>query len=129
MQLEANPHTPHIFRNQPFYTTLQCQALIDTNLDEELRTLIHKSKYSDRALAALEKKLFAVDGLAEALSRTTQAVDIIQGGVKSNALPENAFAIVNHRIAQHRSVRSLDTFCSKTNDSDLKALYLKSRVT
>lgn len=73
-------------------------------MDEELRDLIEKSKYNDRALAALEKKLFAIDGLAEALSKTTQAVDIIGGGVKSNALPENAFAIVNHRIAQHRPV-------------------------
>lgn len=71
-------------------------------MDDELRTLISKSQHSDKALVDLEKKLFAIDGMAEALSKTTQAVDIIHGGVKSNALPENAFAIVNHRIAQHR---------------------------
>ena len=37
--------------------------------------------------------------------RTTQAIDVIHGGVKSNALPEQAWAIVNHRIAV---VSSLD---------------------
>ena len=33
---------------------------------------------------------------------TTQAVDIIRGGVKSNALQEKVFAVVNHRIADYR---------------------------
>lgn len=32
------------------------------------------------------------------LLQTSQAVDIISGGVKINALPERAQAIVNHRI-------------------------------
>lgn len=39
-----------------------------------------------------------------AYAGTTQAVDIIHGGVKSNALPERAYAIVNHRIAEYSSV-------------------------
>lgn len=36
--------------------------------------------------------------------KTTQAVDVIEGGVKVNALPESAHAIVNHRIAPYSSV-------------------------
>jgi acetylornithine deacetylase/succinyl-diaminopimelate desuccinylase-like protein len=35
---------------------------------------------------------------------TTQAVDIFHAGVKINALPETASAIINHRIAEHRYV-------------------------
>ncbi|WFC94465.1 Gly-Xaa carboxypeptidase [Malassezia brasiliensis] len=36
--------------------------------------------------------------------KTTQAVNVIEGGVKVNALPESAQAIVNHRIAPYSSV-------------------------
>ena len=35
---------------------------------------------------------------------TTQAIDLIQGGVKTNALPERAWAVVNHRIATERFI-------------------------
>ncbi|KAJ7686723.1 hypothetical protein B0H17DRAFT_1160593 [Mycena rosella] len=38
---------------------------------------------------------------------TTQAVDIIHGGVKVNALPEQATAVVNHRISVDSSVKEL----------------------
>lgn len=33
---------------------------------------------------------------------TTQAIDLISGGIKANALPEQAAAIVNHRISVTR---------------------------
>ena len=36
--------------------------------------------------------------------KATQAVDVIEGGVKVNALPKSAHAIVNHRIAPYSSV-------------------------
>lgn len=39
---------------------------------------------------------------AKAMMRTTQAVDIVRGGVKVNALPERASVVVNHRIGEHR---------------------------
>jgi Gly-Xaa carboxypeptidase len=42
-----------------------------------------------------------------ALIRTSTAVDVIRGGKKSNALPETAYALVNHRIAIEESVRIL----------------------
>jgi len=35
---------------------------------------------------------------------TTQAIDLVRGGVKTNALPEEAWAVVNYRIATQRSV-------------------------
>ena len=39
--------------------------------------------------------------------RTTQAIDIIHGGVKMNALPESVTAGVNHRIAPHESTQDV----------------------
>jgi Gly-Xaa carboxypeptidase len=45
-----------------------------------------------------------------ALIGTTQAIDLVQGGVKTNALPEEAWAVVNHRIATQRYVFAYGTF-------------------
>jgi Gly-Xaa carboxypeptidase len=52
------------------------------------------------------------DPMYSALISSTQAIDVVQGGVKSNALPEEAWAIINHRVATQRSV-----FCSRTRRS------------
>ncbi len=50
---------------------------------------------------------------AKALLGTTQAVDLVVGGVKVNALPERVEAVVNHRIGEASSVRDLqDRFAS-----------------
>ena len=63
-----------------------------------------KSITSDKALKATAKYFFKeIDGF-RALTGTTQAIDLIGGGVKTNALPEQAWAVVNHRIATERSV-------------------------
>lgn len=70
----------------------------DPLLSKKLKKLIRTSLNSDKALAALEKELRRTDPMFGPLSGTTQAVDIIHGGVKSNALPENAYFIMNHRI-------------------------------
>jgi len=43
----------------------------------------------------------------KALVGTTQAIDLINGGVKVNALPESAEAVVNHRIATDSSVSAV----------------------
>jgi Gly-Xaa carboxypeptidase len=66
-----------------------------------LRALIKRSIHSDRALHKLEAELIK-DNQYRSLIGTTQAIDLIQGGVKTNALPEEAWAVVNHRIATQR---------------------------
>ena len=42
------------------------------------------------------------DKTFKSLIGTTQAIDLIHGGVKTNALPEEAWAVVNNRIATQR---------------------------
>ncbi|KAM5532363.1 hypothetical protein V8D89_013957 [Ganoderma adspersum] len=61
----------------------------------------HDVKGTVDALEELKDALLQTFPLYDALLRTTQAVDLISGGVKVNALPELAAAVVNHRIAQH----------------------------
>jgi Gly-Xaa carboxypeptidase len=70
-------------------------------MDELLKDLVLKSTNSDEALQELEIVLLEQPS-SKAQLGTTQAVDIIGGGIKSNALPENAWTIVNHRLSQLR---------------------------
>ncbi|KAI0369802.1 carboxypeptidase S [Pilatotrama ljubarskyi] len=106
-QLEDNPHVPHLNRSGIYYSLLQCQAEHDPGLPSPLRGLISRSRKSDRALQALEEELARVDKRFRALAGTTQAADVVRGGVKTNALPERAEVIVNHRIDVHSSVDAL----------------------
>ncbi|KAF7349046.1 Gly-Xaa carboxypeptidase [Mycena venus] len=46
-------------------------------------------------------------GMGDSRLSTTQAVDIVRGGVKVNALPEEAHAIVNHRVSVDDSIESI----------------------
>ena len=73
---------------------------------ENLRELTRKAVTDDAAKEALQGELLALDPLYGAMLRTTQAVDLVEGGVKVNALPELASAVINHRIAEHRFVTS-----------------------
>lgn len=95
---------PHIYRNDTYYEELQCRAVHDSDFPKSLKKLAKQSRSSDKALAKLTKQLAKADPKFKAIAGTTQAVDVIQGGVKTNALPENAHVIVNHRIAGYRCV-------------------------
>ncbi len=63
-----------------------------------LRWLINQSTWSGLALGLLEQELYKSSAM-RSLVGTTQAIDIVRGGVKANALPETAYAVVNHRIS------------------------------
>lgn len=78
---------------------LQCLGEHAHSLPSDVRKAIRKSTGSDRALREVEKLVLSKSKGLSALVGTTQAIDLISGGVKSNALPERATALVNHRIA------------------------------
>ncbi|KAL0953579.1 hypothetical protein HGRIS_004794 [Hohenbuehelia grisea] len=103
VEIESQPYPVHLERASPVYASLQCYAEHAVTLPLSLRKLIKESAFSDNALEELEKRLFS-DGAYKSLVGTTQAVDLIQGGVKANALPERAFAVVNNRISTESSV-------------------------
>jgi Gly-Xaa carboxypeptidase len=67
-----------------------------------IKRIIVDSAQSDTALQTLEG-ILSKDRLYRSQIGTTQAIDVVSGGVKSNALPEQAHAIVNHRISTERS--------------------------
>ncbi|KAL5537075.1 hypothetical protein ACEPAF_898 [Sanghuangporus sanghuang] len=107
-ELEANPHPTNLRRNGTFYQQVQCLAEHSPSISSSLRKLVKTSLNDDKALAELETKLEKVFPEYGPSTGTTQAVDIIHGGVKSNALPEQVHAIVNHRIADYSSVSVLE---------------------
>ncbi|KAG5636676.1 hypothetical protein H0H81_007206 [Sphagnurus paluster] len=98
VEYENNPYTVELTKQDPLYSTLQCFGQHAKDLSEDFRRTIRRSSSSKKELHKLEKAVFK-DPTYKALVGTTQAIDVIQGGVKSNALPERAFAVVNRRIS------------------------------
>lgn len=92
--------------SNPVLNQLQCVAEHSPTVDKSLKKDILKAHLD---VTANQKVLdFLVGELLQSkyLVTTSQAVDIIQGGVKSNALPEHVSVLINHRIAVEESVDS-----------------------
>jgi Gly-Xaa carboxypeptidase len=68
-------------------------------MDSHLRKAIKKAAGSKKAAKTVAHHLANQDIAQRYLMQTSQAIDIISGGVKINALPEKVYAVVNHRIA------------------------------
>ncbi|KAI0741917.1 carboxypeptidase S [Daedaleopsis nitida] len=100
---ESKPYEPVLSRGTPMYWKAQCLAAHAPGLPHKLRRALRQSVKSDHALKEAQKELFKSKPF-RALVGTTQAIDLIGGGVKTNALPEQAWAVVNHRIATDSSV-------------------------
>lgn len=77
--------------------------MYDPGFSDTMRDLVIRARTDDTALEKLQTALLAQNELvARAQLATTQAVDWIGGGVKSNAIPTSARATINHRIAGWR---------------------------
>ncbi|KAI0820814.1 carboxypeptidase S [Trametes gibbosa] len=100
---EANPYEARFARGTPMYLKSQCLAAHAPGISHKLRRALKGAVKSDKALHEAQKELFKDPGF-RAFVGTTQAIDLVNGGVKTNALPEQAWAVVNHRIATDSSV-------------------------
>ena len=70
------------------------------------------------------KRLMASDPTSDALMRTTTAVTMVSGGVKSNVLPQEAWAVVNFRIMPGDTVGSIIDHVRGVVGSDIEiAVY------
>ncbi|CAE7147068.1 unnamed protein product [Rhizoctonia solani] len=102
---EDNPYPVTLHRSSPMYTLLQCEAAYAAPdvLLPRFRKAIQRSLISDKALKFVTE-VMSMDHIWKAFVGTTQAVDMIDGGVKANALPEQAKTLINHRIAIESSI-------------------------
>ncbi|KIY67415.1 carboxypeptidase S [Cylindrobasidium torrendii FP15055 ss-10] len=124
VEMENNPFELKLNKDDILYGTIQCAAAYGKSVPEELKDAIEWSLYSQKGMHALEKIIFQ-DKLMSSLVGTTQAIDLINGGVKTNALPEQAFAIVNHRVSTLSNVDAV-----KARDTNvLKHLAQKFNLT
>ncbi|KAG8701015.1 hypothetical protein FRC11_012494, partial [Ceratobasidium sp. 423] len=105
VDFEDNPYPVTLHRSSPMYNILQCEAAYAAPdaLVPRYRKAIKRSLVSDTALKFVTE-VMSQDRRWKAFVGTTQAVDIIDGGVKANALPEQAKALINHRVAIESSL-------------------------
>ncbi|OAX43947.1 carboxypeptidase S [Rhizopogon vinicolor AM-OR11-026] len=103
VQYEKHPFEVHLTRGSPTYKSAQCMAQHAPGVSPSLKKHLLLAEHCDKALRAAEQELF-MNRAFMSLVGTTQAIDIVEGGVKVNALPEQAWAIVNHRISTESSV-------------------------
>lgn len=109
--ISENQFAVDIDLNNPAVDTLQCFEKYD---------LSHPS-FDNNLVKAVAKK--SISGLRDALEgtnmkfvfKTTEALDIIKGGVKANAMPEQVVNLINHRINTKSSVK-------ETLDHDLSVV-------
>lgn len=103
--IEANPYEPLLDEENPYLELLYCGAEHAANFPSKLKHLLHKRSQQSSGTC---KKSHCKDHLAveaakagpevKYLFTTSVAVDIISGGIKTNALPERTHFTVNHRI-------------------------------
>lgn len=96
-ELEAHPFEPAFTPQNPFYGLLTCTAEHSSILPADVKKAILNAPFDQKEMQKMID-FVASDRRTREMLRTSQAVDIINGGVKANALPEVTSFLVNHRI-------------------------------
>jgi carboxypeptidase PM20D1 len=86
--LEANPMRSRVDVLAGFF------AAVAPRMEPALRATVTNLRFTSRAVATMMSRSPTTD----ALIRTTTAVTMLSGGVKSNVLPQESWAVVNFRI-------------------------------
>ena len=90
--------------SHPSYGMLECQARYSPQHVESWLA----NKLDEGDAAALAEAVAQSRGAAVRYTlQTSQAADLIHGGVKTNALPEKISAVVNYRVALHQTADML----------------------
>ncbi|GAA5972509.1 hypothetical protein JCM11641_001876 [Rhodosporidiobolus odoratus] len=116
--LEDHPDSPKLEEGNPLLQQLQCAADFG-EVDKQLRRKIK----DPRKWKKLGEEL-AEDEVLRAFMSTTQAADLVQGGVKINALPEFSTASINYRIDFLSSVNSTLTRISSILEPVVSSLNM-----
>jgi Gly-Xaa carboxypeptidase len=134
-ELEKNPHPLVLEEASPMYGFVTCAADYAEDMPKGLKSTVKKAGKGDKkAWSNLAQEIVdtGIPGQSHgpgqgdpirALMSTTQATDIINGGVKVNALPEVVTAVINHRVnvasdhveLQDRTINTLMPVVKKYN--------------
>ncbi|KAJ3275327.1 hypothetical protein HDV01_000619 [Terramyces sp. JEL0728] len=102
VDLENHPFKSDINEKNPILGQLKCMAEHTGALNSNQKFLLKNWKFMKPKLF----EWFDKSPKLHAAVTTSQAIDVIQGGVKVNALPQLAYEVTNLRIAPHASVES-----------------------
>ncbi|KAI1815016.1 peptidase family M20/M25/M40 [Poronia punctata] len=102
-KIEAEPYEPHFHDENPFLRILDCGNAYSPDFPQDLKKHLPWKKPSSSSCSAAGRDKLALEAAKQGdevkyLFTTSQAVDIIHGGVKSNALPERTRVVVNNRV-------------------------------
>ncbi|KAL2156658.1 hypothetical protein VTH82DRAFT_1403 [Thermothelomyces myriococcoides] len=104
-KIESEQYPTRLVDENPYYTQLQCGAAYSPDFPKKLKKLLQRrlSRGGSHGGCKAHHDRLAVEAAKQGptikyLMQTSQAVDVISGGVKINALPERVTAVVNHRI-------------------------------
>ncbi|KAJ3030580.1 UNVERIFIED_CONTAM: hypothetical protein HDU68_008473 [Siphonaria sp. JEL0065] len=102
-ELESNPYPISLSDNNPLLGATKCYAQHSKHADPSIQKALDHLNNGGRE--KLAKLLASTNEVFESLLGTTQAVDVINGGLKVNALPEKVTTVINHRIAVDSSLK------------------------
>ncbi|KAI5480436.1 peptidase family M20/M25/M40 [Pseudohyphozyma bogoriensis] len=121
--LEDAPFSPSLPANSPILSLLQCAAT-HGELSKSLKTSVlaasQPGKKGEKGRQKLAEQYAALGGEERYLVQTSQAVDVISGGVKVNALPETANFTANYRI-------NIDSSPKDVKDKITKQLFATAK--
>lgn len=108
--LEDHPFDPILSAKNPLSqflkTVTKDSKNVPDSLKKDIQNLDKDKSANERVIEYLSKEPSTNYAI-----RTSQAIDIIHGGVKSNALPEYVTLLINHRIsADSNSKETVDHF-------------------
>lgn len=114
MNIEANPYEPILSAQNPILKFLQCVATVSGDkMKSSQKKTIFRADFDAFANKLVIDSL-SKNELTKYLIKTSQAVDVISGGEKANALPEEVSLLVNHRVAIGTSLKQVsDHFVSR----------------
>ncbi|KAI1377764.1 putative vacuolar carboxypeptidase Cps1 [Hypoxylon crocopeplum] len=102
--LENEPYSPRLTQSNPFRRVLECRTRYSP---EAVQPWLRDALLSGSE-GKIAEKLAEEETEEKWLVQTSQAIDVITGGVKVNALPESVQLQVNHRVALHESVQEIN---------------------
>lgn len=103
---ESEKFPAYFSEKNPLSQWYQCVAQYSDEMDPSLQADFLNAMDDEEANTRVIKYLIEHGGRKmEYLLRTSQAIDIINGGFKSNALPETVSLLVNSRVAVESSVK------------------------
>ncbi|KAG5418963.1 hypothetical protein I9W82_003682 [Candida metapsilosis] len=105
-EIENNPFSPLLTQVNPIMGQLFCLAEHSPNLNKDLKRNILKAQVDANANKKVVEYLNS-NRETKYLITTSQAIDVVEGGVKSNALPEHVSILINSRISVEESVQDV----------------------